>query len=152
MLQTALREFMSKTYVTVPEEEVEGDLEDWETGVEGFSNHTIARLYEDLGSSEQKVADFNEFYDVNGEHDPWDRANVVWFQTESAARRPFSLRWHQLCAIVKIMDCILRKRGVLVMDAVGIGKTLEAIGVIVWRAYFFSVFKERNNFPGRFCE
>ena len=48
------------------------------------------------------------------------------------------------------MENLLKQSGVLVMDAVGIGKTLEAIGVIAWRAYFLSVFEKQNKFPGKF--
>lgn len=151
MLRSALQNYIDKTCVTVEEEDkFDDDLEDWETGVEHLARHTVSELYEELGTTQQQVPDFNNFFDINGEHDPWLAKHNAWFEKDSPARRPFKLRWHQLCAIVKIMENLLKQSGVLVMDAVGIGKTLEAIGVIAWRAYFLSVFEKQNKFPGKF--
>lgn len=152
-LTIVLREVaMQSTKVVVPNAEFDPPLEDWETGVEHLAGRSTSQLYEDFGLADLRIPTFNHFYDAVGEHDPWNTEDVEWYKTPSPNRRSYDLRYHQLCCVDTTMRASLRGESMLLLDAVGLGKTVEAIALIAMRAYFYRVYEDTGKFPGKYGE
>ena len=100
-------------------------LPDWETGVEAWQKMNVSDLCTFLGVSETTgIITFNTTIDPLGVRDPW-------LDPEPHPDDiPLTLHWHQWIGIVKIMVSLFEGDRVLLMDAVGLGKTMQVVGVI----------------------
>lgn len=138
---------------------------DWTSGVEHYQSTSADALLEMLGrqsSDSPMVPGFNRFLDRTKEHDPWDKEERKWFRRDSVDRLPLRLRWHQLVGVVRMLDQFFTPPGeafsdhkapaILLMDEVGLGKTLQVAAVMAFIIYFRSYYEKNGRFPGKYGE
>lgn len=122
---------------------------DWDEGVEELKHCTTDELWNLLGLSEKQLPFFNKLEATDGIHDPWtDRS---WFEKATDVS-PLIPRWHQLVGIFKLLENAFAGHPILLMDAVGLGKTLQITGLITALSYCRDYYKARGKFPGKFGE
>lgn len=130
------------------------DITTWRSGVEQYHDWTPAQMWHNLGLPAKRIPYFNEYEDPDAINDPWSREFETWLEEQETAdeptRRELTPRWHQLVGIFKMIVNMFEKRPVLLMDEVGVGKTLQVIGFIAMRAYLFNYHEEHGTYPGYF--
>ncbi|KAH7917293.1 hypothetical protein BV22DRAFT_1026655 [Leucogyrophana mollusca] len=122
---------------------------DWKEGVEHLKDLTLNDLWRKLGLPTDALVFFQERTDPTATIDPWTPEGIEWLQTNPLAEALMP-RWHQLVSILFLVDCMLKGNPVLLMDEVGVGKTMQAIGLIAIRAFFYDHFASKGKFPGIF--
>jgi len=123
---------------------------DWEEGVEEFRSKTPDELWTMLGLSNTKaLPDFNTTIDPHG-HNPWEHPEYMEKNAETL--RPMAPRWHQLVGIVKLVEQAFRGEPLMLMDEVGIGKTMQVFGCISVITFFREFYAEHGYFPGAFIK
>lgn len=121
---------------------------EWEEGVEEFATKSMDDLWAVLGLQKTKaLPDFNERIDVNT-HNYW--TDMEYMTANASNLRPLSPRWHQLVGIVKIVFQAFKGEPLMLMDQVGVGKTMQLVGAIVILAFFRDFYVENKRFPGGF--
>ncbi|PCH42717.1 hypothetical protein WOLCODRAFT_152760 [Wolfiporia cocos MD-104 SS10] len=85
-----------------------------------------------LGLPNGRIPFLNEKEDPDS-RDPWSKEGKVVLEVETA--RPFNPRWHQYVGMLKMMHSTLNGKLTLLMDEVGVGKTLQAIMFTALREY-----------------
>ena len=134
----------------------EFDLDDWESGVEQFQEWRPKKLWHALGREDHKLPYFNEYEHPNGELEPWSKEFKDWLQTQSVSDAPewreLNPRWHQLVGILKMLINTFEGRPVLLMDEVGVGKTMQVLGYIAMRAFLYEAHNAHGTYPGLFGE
>ena len=148
-----------ETMALVPEtlearSEGELSLDDWETGVEEYQDYDLDKIWGALGLGETNTLPwFNEVTDENPNIsqrvDPWMEEDWDKF-LDSGKGVPLGPRWHQLVGIVKIMRHAIKGKPLLLMDQVGVGKTMQIIGAITTYVLFHSFYEAHKKFPGEF--
>lgn len=133
----------------IPVRHAEFDINHWSEGVEHYCNTTPEELDAYLGITDGYLEGFNQTEDPDGATDPWTKEGEKVLKSPSAL--PLRLRWHQLIGVLHIMDRMFEGKPVLVMDNVGVGKTIQGVGVITLYAFFRAFFETRGHFPGKFC-
>ena len=117
-----------------PEAELTRELmTDWESGVKHLAQKTLPELLKALNCVDKDVTtlpDFNTAFDTNDVAvSPWDKDE--WEKIVGTPRvQPLSVRWHQAVGIYKMIENGIAEKPVLLMDDVGVGKTLQATGLI----------------------
>ena len=76
--------------------------------------------------------------------DDWDKF------LDSSKGVPLGLHWHQLIGIVKIMRHTIEGKPLLLMDQVGISKTMQIIDAITTYTLFHCFYKAHKKFSGEF--
>lgn len=137
--------------VEIPEGEAV-DLSNWREGVEDLRHLSEHELWQQLGFEDKKLPFFQEWTDPEAGIDPWSDDGEKWLATQVGHRKPLVPRWHQLVGILRMLQRAFDGQPILVMDGVGIGKTLQAIGFIACLAYYRSYFSSHARFPGHFSE
>jgi len=141
-------------YAAFAHEQVE-----WTTGVEHYQSISSRKLLKMLGCKTGQVPNFNAYLDQSKEHDPWDAEDASWFGEESADRVPLELRWHQLVGVVRMMDQFFLPAderaeevvpSILLMDEVGLGKTLQVAAVVAFIIHFRDYYDKHGKFPGKY--
>jgi hypothetical protein len=124
----------------------------WKEGVEEWQEKSEDELWSMLGLPEKRLPLFNEKIDMHGLHDPWDTEDKKWFDDPANQGRitPLAPRWHQLVGIYKMLDHAFKGKPILLMDEVGLGKTLQVVGVIAVLAFYRAFHDENGRFPGAF--
>ncbi|KAH9949213.1 P-loop containing nucleoside triphosphate hydrolase protein, partial [Amylocystis lapponica] len=122
--------------------------DNWEEGVEEYRHLTVDDLWQYLGTPTKELPFFNVTEDQTASRDPWSTEGEAFLQTAEA--RPFGPRWHQLVGILKLVKKMLAREAVLLMDEVGVGKTMQAVGLIAMRAYYREYYAQHKKFPGIF--
>lgn len=121
---------------------------EWEEGVEEFASKSMDDLWALLGLQKTKaLPDFNDRIDVNT-HNYW--TDMEYMTENQSNLRPLSPRWHQLVGIVKIVLQAFKGEPLMLMDQVGVGKTLQLVGAIVIFTFFRDFYTENKKFPGGF--
>ena len=128
------------------------DLVDWTEGVEHLQTKNTDELYEMLGFKDKKIPFLVSEVDVDsdtaivkqGDKDGEENAPA----TQAIEKEPFALRWHQLVGVVKMVECALTSRPLLIMDDVGLGKTLQVLAFFAVMAYYRSYHSEAKRYPG----
>ncbi|KAF5379543.1 hypothetical protein D9615_006663 [Tricholomella constricta] len=134
---------------TLEDDDVED--EEWQEGVEAFKGYSIDDLWAALGLSRTRVLPFfNNFTDPMNLYTPWTPDGVEFFHDPASRLEVFAPRWHQLVGILKLVQLSFAGLPCLLMDEVGLGKTLQVIGTIAVLAYFRRHYAETRNFPGSF--
>ena len=139
----------AETETTLEEFNMEADLERYKTTT------TEQLLAEIVGTvNVQVIPGMNEWEDRSGAWTPWDQdpEALSFFQSTSPHKQPIQLSWHQLVGVHKILGHMLKQESILLADAVGVGKTLQAITVIVTRMWFINFFTLHKHYPGPFRE
>lgn len=138
---------------------VEMDLQDtiaitnWQSGVEEYQAWTTKDLYEGLGLKSDRLPLFQEYVDPTSSIDGWSDGGQAWLRDDTNKQRErLQVRWHQWVGIYKMIDQYLNGLPVLLMDGVGLGKTIQALGFIVVLNHFHEYHKRMKCFPGKFGE
>ena len=134
-----------------PEKDTEiEELDDWTEGTEEFAQFTEEQLCQKLGidPKTKKIPGFNEREDPDGLHDPWKEPE--WFKANKDSTTELTIRWHQLIGIYKLLLNVFDKKPILLMDEVGLGKTIQTIGVLSLLNYYRIHYETHKVFPGDF--
>lgn len=126
------------------------ELQTWHEGTEEYAKWSREQVKEALGlGTMDTLPMFNDTCDWTGaKRSPWDKtewAKVIADQAEVALRP----HWHQLVGILKILVTHSKENAIMVMDQVGIGKTMQAIGVIAMRWVLLKAQKEKKTLGGQ---
>lgn len=133
--------------VVVPDGDI--SVDDWNTGVEGMATWTPDKVWNALGCGETRaIPFFNRRDDPMGTVEPWSEEGLNFQQTNMGT--PLEPRWHQLLGIIKMLQNMFEGRPILLMDEVGVGKTLQVIGFICFRAFFRQYYTRYHRYPGMF--
>lgn len=120
----------------------------WDTGVEEFQEMNAMQLHELLGLPKEGLPFFNRKEDPMNAHDPWSEEGQEWLKTSKDAVA-FGPRWHQLVGIAKMTRRMLASQPMFVFDEVGVGKTMQAVGLIALRAYYVHHYQKHGHLPGQ---
>ena len=121
--------------ITVPTE-VQAGIEAWFTlqdlGVEKFAKNTLAELETLLAWPGSQPPIFAEYRSQAGRNE-WNSNET--FSKENLDTQPLALLWHQMCGVAAMVDKLWsadegKLPGILLADAVGIGKTAQIMAVI----------------------
>lgn len=153
-----LQEIRTKVYERITEIDDEVDVIDlpsgesvdleWSEGTEDFQGNTVEELGAALGLVNGQIPNFNAVLDPRGEKTLWDDAD--WFADESNETIACNPRWHQLVGIVTMLERAFNNKNVLLMDEVGLGKTMQIVGMIAILTSFREYYEEKGHFPGAF--
>ena len=126
--------------------DMEGDLESYMTR-EGNELLEVIHGYKAEG---EIIFGMNKLQDETGCYTPWNLEDdsVHFFNTESPNRTPIQFSWHQIVGVHKILGHMAKKESVLLLDSVGVGKTLQALGVMMARC----LWGIKGKFPPAFSE
>lgn len=144
----------------IPEGPIELNLDpadplDWSSGVEELQTKTEDELYKLLGFEDKKVpflaSEIDEDTDIGvqayeGENED-DTVPVA-----QIAKKPLRLKWHQLVGLVKLTQCALTSKTVLLMDTMGMGKTLQVLALFSVLAYYRRFYNKTKRYPGMWGE
>jgi hypothetical protein len=121
---------------------------EWEEGVEEFSTQSMDDLWSLLGLNTTKaLPDFNDKIDPYA-HNYW--SDPEYMAANQSSLRPLAPRWHQLVGIVKIVLQAFKGEPLMLMDQVGVGKTLQLVGAIAIFTFFRDYYDKNKSFPGGF--
>ena len=135
----------------VPDDEV--NISDWETGVENLEHKTFDDLWNDYGLGNVKaVPGFNTREDPSGKIDPWSPEGVRYLADPNSSAVPFGPQWHQLLGATGMLLRKFRGRGTLLMDEVGVGKTMQVIVLQMFLIYLRSYQEAHDTYPPLFSK
>ncbi|KAG2343746.1 hypothetical protein BDR05DRAFT_883628 [Suillus weaverae] len=127
-------------------------LTDWRSGVEEYAECSMDDLWRQLGLEQSKQLPFFQTHtDPNGAIVPWSEEGQAWLDDTLNEAPLLAPHWHQLVGILRMVDRALLGEPVMLMDGVGIGKTMQAVGVIACLAHYYDYYKMHNRFPGKFA-
>ncbi len=127
---------------------------DWKDGVEHLKNKTADELYDILGFKDQKIPFLVSEIDVEGDIGVDARADEdknsedVAPSRQAVAKQRFSLKWHQLVGVTKMVERARTSGPVMLMDDVGLGKTLQVLAFFAVIAYYRKFHSEMGHYPG----
>ncbi|KAH7919437.1 hypothetical protein BV22DRAFT_1023013 [Leucogyrophana mollusca] len=124
-------------------------LIEWKEGVEHFNHLSLEELWVALGLPDYAMPFFQKRTDPTASVDPWMPEGEAWLKSSPLAQE-LAPCWHQLVGILFMVDKMLKSDPVLLMDEVGVGKTMQAIGLIAIRSHFYDHYHTHNRFPGIF--
>jgi hypothetical protein len=123
----------------------------WSEGVEVYQTWTPVQLRSSLGMPQETVPFFNVKRDKDSNHDPWTDAGRQWL-AEAGNGEPLSLRWHQLVGVLKMMENTFEDKPTLLMDGVGLGKTIQVSAYFALLIYYREYYSKHSTFPGKFSK
>ncbi|KAG2045712.1 hypothetical protein BDR06DRAFT_1015378 [Suillus hirtellus] len=123
-------------------------LTDWRSGVEEYAGCSVDDLWQQLGV--QQLPFFQTCTDPDGMISPWTEEGQAWLD-DTVNGVTLAPRWHQLVGILRMVDRALMGEPVMLMDGVGIGKTMQAVAVVASLAHYQEYYKKHNRFPGKFA-
>ncbi|KAH8069438.1 hypothetical protein BXZ70DRAFT_867509, partial [Cristinia sonorae] len=127
----------------------------WESGVEEYAENrrTIAALCEELGipimDGVPHVVGFNKTMDPVGKLNPWQHEEEF---NQLTTKVPVQLKWHQWVGVHKMVVNAFQGKPILLMDDVGVGKTIQVITAMVVLRNFHHYHTQHGKFPGAFGE
>ncbi|KAG1838889.1 P-loop containing nucleoside triphosphate hydrolase protein [Suillus subluteus] len=128
------------------------DVSDWKSGVEEYDKCSEHDLWEHLGLSEKRLPFFQTRSDPDAAIDPWSEEGQQWLDDPTSPAQSLAPRWHQLVGILRLIDRFLDGKPVMLMDGVGVGKTMQAVGLIACLAHYKEHYRKHGKFPGKFCK
>lgn len=123
-------------------------LVDWTEGIEHLQTKSTDQLYEMLGFKDAKIPFLVEEIDVEPDVAAEDDAEGAAPPQQVVQKQPFALRWYQLVGVVKMVECALTSRPLLIMDDVGLGKTIQVLAFFAVMAYYRKYHSEVKRYPG----
>jgi len=120
---------------------------EWSEGVEDLRDLSTDDLWALLGLPEKAVPFFNARQDPFSANDPWTKEGRQWLDDNG---KPLELRPHQLVGVVKMIINFFAGKPVLLMDGVGLGKTIQFTASIAILAYYRDYYTTHKSFPGAF--
>lgn len=130
---------------------IPGVILEWGAGTAGteyWKQHDEASILQLIGAS-NGFPGFVDWLDVNGELNSWDRPQWV-AEAQPHQKVRCELRWHQLVGIVEGVKGAFAGRNILLMDQVGLGKTLQIAGIVALLAFCRHMYDRDDRFPGIF--
>ncbi|KAG1779882.1 P-loop containing nucleoside triphosphate hydrolase protein [Suillus placidus] len=128
------------------------DVSDWKSGVEEYDKCSQDDLWEHLGLSEKRLPFFHTRCDPDAAIDPWSEEGQQWLDDPTSPAQSLAPRWHQLVGILRLIDRFLDGKPVMLMDGVGVGKTMQAVGLIACLAHYREHHRMHGKFPGKFSQ
>ncbi|KAG2063389.1 hypothetical protein BDR04DRAFT_1163790, partial [Suillus decipiens] len=128
------------------------DVRDWKSGVEEYDRCSEDDLWEYLGLPEKRLPFFQRRSDPNAAIDPWSEEGQQWLDDPTSPAQSLAPRWHQLVGILRLIDRFLDGKPVMLMDGVGVGKTMQAVGLIACLAHYKEHYRKHGKFPGKFSQ
>ncbi|KAH9846336.1 hypothetical protein C2E23DRAFT_708043, partial [Lenzites betulinus] len=123
------------------------DLSKWLEGVEEYKALTIDEMRQWMGLPTAYIPYFNQKIDIKGNTNPWSPEGRQALESTYAA--PLTPFWHQWIALTKINDNAANKRNTLILDQVGVGKTLQAVASIASYEWLRSYNEQKKTYPPR---
>ncbi|KAG2062895.1 hypothetical protein BDR04DRAFT_1039611, partial [Suillus decipiens] len=120
----------------------------WSEGVEELNHMSEDELWTILGLPEKRIPFFNTLQDPYGNCDPWTEDGQSWLK-DPMNGEPLTLRWHQLVGLVKMTKNSFEGKPILLMDDVGLGKTIQVTALIALLAFYREFYTIYNSFPGQ---
>ncbi|KAG1851648.1 P-loop containing nucleoside triphosphate hydrolase protein [Suillus subluteus] len=118
----------------------------WSEGVEQYSSMSEDDLWTILGLPEKQIPFFNLLQDPYGNCDPWTEDGQAWLKENGES---LALHWHQLVGLVKMVNNAFCGMPVLLMDEVGLGKTIQVTALIAILSFYREFYAVHNCFPGK---
>lgn len=106
-----------------PDEIPDLDYEAWVEGTEHLAEKTVEELARMIGLPSPQIPRFNT-KDNRSTYDTWTAEGQA--AVESAEAPTLAMFWHQWAGVVKIVHNLLHWRNLILMDGVGVGKTMQA--------------------------
>jgi hypothetical protein len=104
--------------------------------VRGLNNLSEDELWKHLGLTDKTIPFFNAHLDPEGNYHPWDKKHgKSWFEKEENSVL-LTLHLFQLVGIAKMLENTFSGKPVLLMDTVGLGKTIQVTAFIAILAYY----------------
>lgn len=128
------------------------DINDWKEGVEELSKWSEEKLWQLLGLPGQQLPFFQEWTDPDAQITAWTPEGRKWLDDPASPRQRLRPRWHQLVGIFRMLQRAFEGRPVLLMDGVGLGKTLQVLGAVACLAWYTEYYEHHKKFPGHFGE
>ncbi|KAF9224670.1 hypothetical protein BS17DRAFT_682450, partial [Gyrodon lividus] len=122
----------------------------WSEGVEDLNTLTTDELWERLGLPQKQLPFFQEWSNPDLVVDTWSNEGQQCLKDANSGRQPLVPRWHQLVGIYRTLEQVFKDKPLLLMDGVGLGKTLQAVRAIACMAYYRECFRTKGTFPGHF--
>ncbi|KAH9019861.1 hypothetical protein EDB85DRAFT_1872876 [Lactarius pseudohatsudake] len=141
----------------VSEDSIEIDMErqdvmEWTEGVDHLKTKTVDELYDMLGFEDRRIPFLVTEVDVESDFGASARMDEVVEDiapgTEPHAKQPFSLRWHQLVGVTKMVERALTSGPIMLMDDFGLGKTVQVLTFFAVIAYYRQFYSETKRYPG----
>ncbi|CCM06798.1 uncharacterized protein FIBRA_09098 [Fibroporia radiculosa] len=123
-------------------------LNNWESGTEAFQEWDTMKVMGVLGILADGMPFFNKKEHPGGALDPWTAEGQKVAASPDVV--PLEPRWHQYVGMLQMAQRMMDGKPTLQMDEVGVGKTMQAIGLIALRAYYREYFVQHEQFPGMF--
>jgi hypothetical protein len=125
---------------------------DFGEGVEDFKKSSYADMCDLLGiPRDGTIRGLNTLMAANGlSADPWSDGGKNPFFDVPGNTAPLKPEWHQLVGIAALLQRIFTDYSVLLMDEVGLGKTLQSYGVMALLVDYRRYFAKHGRFPGMF--
>ncbi|KAG2150754.1 uncharacterized protein EDB93DRAFT_1103448 [Suillus bovinus] len=105
---------------------------------------------------DEVVIDFTEDMDRRSDSDaaidPWSEGGQRWLDDPTSPAQILSPWWHQLVGILRLIDRFLDGKPVMLMDGVGVGKTMQAVGLIACLAHYKEHYRKHKKFPEKFSQ
>lgn len=133
----------------IGDEETSGE---WKEGTEGYQEMSMDNLWSKLGLGNKVIPCFNPYIDPTALFTPWTREGEAFFADPNSRKVALAPQWHQLVGIHKMISLGFEGKPVLLMDEVGLGKTLQMIGTIAILAWFTEYHDQHKDYPGDFSE
>ncbi|KAI0363031.1 hypothetical protein BV20DRAFT_916401, partial [Pilatotrama ljubarskyi] len=124
------------------------DLDDWKEGVEEYRELDVADVQRAFALPTPHLPFFNKKQDLAAVHAPWSpEGREALKAPEATELRPF---WHQWIGILKLVDNMMHGRSTLIMDQVGVGKTMQAVGLIAMYEWLRRYHAQHHRYPDHF--
>ena len=125
------------------------NYDEWEEGTEGYADFTIEEMVKDNALPDQHLPFFNHYQDPEGIRDAWSPGALEALKKQEMPLETFR---HQWLGVQKGVDNMLSGRNLLLMDQVGVGKTMQAIGMIAMYEWLRQYFAKHSSYPPRYGE
>ena len=125
------------------------DIGPWKSGTEKWEAKGEPEIDAQLGLPKGVVPGMNTKEDPDGATDSWTTEGQSVLKSEAA--QALRARWHQKVGLLRIMEQMFQKKPLLLMDGVGVGKTLQAICGILMYSFHRGHFEKHGHFAGNAC-
>ncbi|KAG2057258.1 hypothetical protein BDR06DRAFT_878362, partial [Suillus hirtellus] len=90
--------------------------------------------------------------DPNAAIDPWSEEGQQWLDDSKSPAQSLAPWWHQLIGILRLIDRFLDGKLVMLMNGVGVRKTMQAVGLIACLAHYKEHYRKHRKFPGKISQ
>jgi hypothetical protein len=117
-----------------------------------YTNVSVSALLKRMGCPVGRgIPGLAEHIDLGGlsrdSYTTWSKAGREWLASRG---QKFSPWHHQLAGILMMMHLAFQGLPVVLLDDVGVGKTLQLVGFIALVTYFRMYYEKYEKFPGEF--